>query len=534
VSAGLAAVVAFLAHRAEPFLRDQIVAGLEERFHARVELDSFHVSLHSGIGGQWGVWAVGTGLRIWPPAQGNVPEPTGVAAAGPVTPLIRLEEFRFHTPLRYEPDKPFHIAVVQLKGLDVDLPPRSHMEHDPAERPKTDAKAPRFGVDGVECSGARLTLETSKPGKLPTEIEIAHFKLTKTGSGGATGAIAFSAELTNPRPVGTIHTTGSFGALPWADLGESPIMGDYQFDHADLSDFKEIAGILSSTGHYVGTLRNLIVDGETDTPDFRLRPFDNPLALHTKFHAKVDGTNGDTWLQPVEAMLGHSHFTAQGQVVRVVTTRPDGVQQSGGHNIALKVDVDRARVEDFLRLASHSGAPLLTGAVTAKAALHIPPGKAPVHERIGLKGSFVLDQARFASERIQKGIEQLSLRGQGRPRDVKTTDPASVDSTMKGDFQMAGGVITLPSLTYTVPGATIQLKGAYGVVGGTLDFDGTAKMDATVSDMVGGWKGLLLKPLDRHFEKDGAGTEIPIHIEGTREHPEFGLSLGHMKASSSD
>jgi hypothetical protein len=196
------------------------------------------------------------------------------------------------------------------------------------------------------------------------------------------------------------------------------------------------------------------------------------------------------------------------------------------------VDVDRARVEDFLRLASHSGAPLLTGAVTAKATLYISPGKAPMHERLRLNGSFVLDQAQFASERIQKGIEQLSLRGQGRPKEVKTTDPASVDSTMKGDFQMGGGVITLPSLTYTVPGATIQLKGAYGVVGGTLDFDGTAKMDATVSDMVGGWKGMLLKPLDRHFEKDGAGTEIPLHIDGTREHPQFGLSLGHMKGSS--
>jgi hypothetical protein len=31
---------------------------------------------------------------------------------------------------------------------------------------------------------------------------------------------------------------------------------------------------------------------------------------------------------------------------------------------------------------------------------------------------------------------------------------------MQGDFQMAGGVITLPGLKYTAPGATIQVKGA--------------------------------------------------------------------------
>ena len=36
---------------------------LEEHFHARVELDSFHVSLVDGL------WAEGKGLRIWPPAR---------------------------------------------------------------------------------------------------------------------------------------------------------------------------------------------------------------------------------------------------------------------------------------------------------------------------------------------------------------------------------------------------------------------------------------------------------------------------------
>jgi hypothetical protein len=83
---------------------------------------------------------------------------------------------------------------------------------------------------------------------------------------------------------------------------------------------------------------------------------------------------------------------------------------------------------------------------------------------------------------------------------------------MQGNFQMANGVITLPALAYTVPGADIQLKGTYGVEGGALNFIGTAKLDATVSEMVGGIAGLLLKPADRFFKKDGAGTEIPIHI----------------------
>ena len=135
---------------------------------------------------------------------------------------------------------------------------------------------------------------------------------------------------------------------------------------------------------------------------------------------------------------------------------------------------------------------------------------------------------------MQRDIEQLSLRGLGHPSDVKTTDPGSIDSKMEGDFQLSGGVITLPALTYSVPGAIIQLNGTYGVDGGALNFSGYAKMQATVSEMVGGWKGMLLKPLDRYLKKDGAGTELPIHIRGTRAQPEFGIDFGRMKAKPSN
>ena len=100
------------------------------------------------------------------------------------------------------------------------------------------------------------------------------------------------------------------------------------------------------------------MDGDTDTPDFALTHFGHTMALHTHFHAKVDATNGDTWLEPVNATLGHSQFTAQGQVVRVAETNPNtpgGLPAVKGHDIALHVDLSGARIEDFLYLASKSG-----------------------------------------------------------------------------------------------------------------------------------------------------------------------------------
>src|ERR1700683_3821887 len=122
----LGVIVAVSLHRAEPMLRAVIVEKLGDHFHARVELDSFHVSLINGL------WAEGKGLRIWPPAQ-----VAGVAVPGnPATlakdsgePLIRIDEFRFHAPIHYEPGKPIRIRVVELVGLDVDLPPKTHFAH---------------------------------------------------------------------------------------------------------------------------------------------------------------------------------------------------------------------------------------------------------------------------------------------------------------------------------------------------------------------------------------------------------------------
>jgi len=518
--------------RVEPFLRERIVEELEERFHARVELDSFHVSLVNGL------WAEGRGLRIWPPAIHPKDEdlslgtPANMASVavpqGQGEPMIRLEEFRFRAPFLWRPGKPLHVSLVELKGLSVHLPPRSHFLHKPSDIARPEgamSSMVRFEVEKMECTGAELVMETDKPGKLPLDFQIARFKLTDIT---ADGKMGLDAELTVPKPQGAVQTKGSFGPWQGADPGESPLAGDYRFEHADLSVFKGIAGTLSSTGHYEGTLRDLVVDGMTETPDFQLTHFGATQPLATSFHARVDGTNGDTWLEPVDATLGNSHFTAQGQIVRVPGNVVNGVQQYAGHDIALTVYIDKAHIEDFLRLASRTGATLMTGNLTMKAALHIPPGSAAVDDRMKLKGSFNVDGARFTSEKIQGRIAELSLRGQGRPDDVKTTDPASILSQIHGNVQMAGGVISLPSLQYIVPGAQIQLNGTYKLADGALNFTGTAKMESPISKIVGGWKGTLLKPANHMFKHDGARAEIPIHIKGTREEPKFGIDFGKI------
>ena len=525
VVVALAVAAAIIARRIEPFLRAEIVTTLSDRLHARVELNQFHVALSGSLRGPWGVIAQGRGLRIWP-AQAVLTEP-----------FIQLDEFDFHAPLRYRSGKPLIISLVRLSGLTIHVPPRA--EHAPAASPappSTTANSvlARVIVERMECDHAELTLASSRPDKLPLGFTIQQLHLTHVAAG---DPIQFQAQVINPRPTGIIRATGTFG--PWlvSDLGASPVTGAYQFDHADLSSFRDISGTLSSAGNYTGTLRALTVDGESDVPNFALARFSSPLPLHTRFHARVDGTDGDVWLDSVQATLGRSRFATHGRIVRLRTVLANGgaapvslqdraaLPTVGGHDIQLDIDMHQQRLDDFLRFTSQQQQPLLTGVITLQARLHIPPGPDKVIRRIALDGNFDLEQAQFSSDKIQSKVDELSLRGQGRPGDVNRPQAAGIDSAMQSHFTVAQAVVSLPDLVYTVPGAHILLKGTYGLEEGTLNFDGTARMDATVSQMVGGWKGLLLKPADRLFKKDGAGTSIPIHVTGTRQSPHFSADL---------
>lgn len=199
----------------EPLLRARIVTELQWCFHARVELDSFHVSLLDGLS------AEGKGLRIWPPAQvvgDSVPGAGENGVAGLPQPLIRLAEFRFHAPLRYVPGKPIHISVVELKGLDVDVPPKPYITHAATAGGSKGVSGLlkssklRFEVDGSKCSNAHLTLETSKPGKLPLEFAIARLKLTGVDTG---GPMQFVAELTTRGPKGSFSLRATWDPGPW-------------------------------------------------------------------------------------------------------------------------------------------------------------------------------------------------------------------------------------------------------------------------------------------------------------------------------
>jgi len=558
LGAAAAGTVAFLFHRAAPLLRAALVDTLEKRFHSKVELSDLRVSILDGF------WVEGQGLRIWLPPEALPPAGQAVDQAADQAPWrsqpwIVVNNLRFHASWHITPGKPIEISAVHIEGVRVLLPPKEDRPHfnesgsNSGSEGKADSASgnaatpqqqkfgeglfpmPRIVIRKIQCQNAQLVLERKqepgKPPKVPLEFDFADMTLVPDEE---TERVAFTVDMTNPKPVGTIRSNGYAGPWTPSDPGELPIQGDYHFDHADLSTIKGISGMLSSTGHYTGTLRKIEADGQTETPDFRLeRAGKEPgVPLTTHFHAVVDGTNGDTWLQPVDATLGHTHFVARGEVLRAADASRDVIPSGRGHDIRLQVTVDRGRIEDILNISEDAPTPFMTGNLTVETNFHLPPnppsGDASVWERLMMDGQFHLGHARFDNAKMQGRIEQLSLRGQGKPQEVKTTDPTSVLSEMQGHFKLDAGVLQLPDLEYQVPGAKILAHGSYGLQGGTLSFQGDARMDATVSEMVGGWKGFLLKPADRYLKKNGAGTDVPIHVSGTRKDPEFGVEFSRL------
>jgi hypothetical protein len=501
ILAGAVVAVRLVIARAEPILKARVIETLSNRFQSKVELASFHVSLANGIE------VSGGGLKIFGKTDPNPYEPG-------VQPLIEVQEFRFQTALPSLFRTPMHVETVYVKGLELNIPPKE----DRGEMKSMGSGTGKMTiiVDKFVCEDTKLLINTSKPGKPPLEFAIGDLRMKDVGPG---QPMPFNATLVNPKPVGNIQSSGLFGPWQQDSPRDTPVQGDYSFRNADLSTIKGIGGMLSSTGQYSGTLGNISVNGKTDTPDFRIAISGHPVPLHTEFHAIVDGTSGDTYLQPVKATFLHTSFTASGSVIRVSTPH--------GHDIELDVVMEHARIEDLLQLGVRTDPPIMTGPVEMKTRLSLVPGDESVADRLKLAGNFHVLQGHFSNEKVQGKIDSLSLRSQGKPKEAKEHTEEDVPVDLRGVFTLKNGVLSFSLLHFLIPGTHVDMTGDYSLDGQEFDFRGTVRLDAKVSQMTTGWKSILLKPVDPFFNKHGAGTEVPIRITGTKSEPHFGLDFGH-------
>ena len=432
-------------------------------------------------------------------------------------PLLKARSIRVQIRLTDLFKVPMHISQVRVVGMEIHVPPRKEKSGENA-RP-ADAKPkkplPQFVVDQVNADGSTLEVIPRKAGKVPLEFDLDHLHILHMGS---KEAGEYYADLTNPKPAGRIVAHGNFGPWDRDEPGATPVDGKYTFSNADMSTIHGLGGTLSSTGEYSGQLDTINITGKTEVPNFELTIAHNPVPLETQFSAIVDGTTGDTYLQDVEATLISSKLKVTGQIV--------GIQAASGHAIDVQAQSEGARVQDLIRVAVPGTRPLLTGNVTLKTKIYIPPGQENIMDKLSLDGTFGVSGAHFTQKKVQSQVDTLSKKGSGRPGDV---DFGDVLSDLRGSFHMRNGVMTFSQLSFDVPGAAVNLNGTYAVNSGQMDFHGTLRMDAKLSQTMTGFKSVLVKPFNGIFSKKGAGTLLPIKITGTRENPQFGLDFGNKK-----
>ena len=359
-------------------------------------------------------------------------------------------------------------------------------------------------------TNAALTILPKDRKKSPLHFDIHRLRLE---SAGGNVAMKYDAALTNAKPPGEIQSTGTFGPWVAGEPGDSPIGGDYRFDNADLGVFSGIAGILHSSGQFKGSLSSVNVRGEATVPDFRLKrqaiqsrcePVRSARGWHQRRHHPEAG----------ERTLGSTNFTTSGGIIK----READLRRT----ISLDVSMPAGNLRDILTLAM-KGTPFMEGKIFLKTNIDIPPLTGKVREKLLLDGQFEISHGKFLRSTIQDQIDSLSRRGQGQP---KNEEIDAVVSAMAGTFKLENETITFRSLSFAVPGSGVDLAGSYDLDQDALDFHGTLKLEAKVSQTMTGWKRWVLKPVDPFFSKQGSGTLLRIQVVGTAKEPKFGRERG--------
>ena len=473
-------------------VKEKMVEFLAERFDADVRIDTVAISLVPKLA------IDGRGLNLTRRGE------------DPSTPFMRLAQFHVSgTPLQLLRRR---VTLVTVDGFEVRI--QRGRQDSPDAKAKRSFPTHDVAVERIAVRNGVLLILPRDARKLPLQFDLQEIAMDDFSFNRSAG---YRARLINPRPRGAIDSTGEIGPWNTYDLGSTPLSGGYTFAQADLSTIKGISGTLTSTGTFDGVLERISARGVTSTPDFALNLAGQPVKLDTRYRAVIDGTSGDTYLEEVDAMLGSSHILAKGSVA--------GAPGAKGRTIALQVQIENGRFEDFLRLTVKGAQPPMRGALSVRSAFELPPGEADVPARLRLTGTFGIRGGRFTSDTVQNKIDGLSRRGRGEPTNQDVRD---VTSTFGGSLALRDGVLRLPRFEFRVRGAVVDLGGSYQLRGETLDFAGTLNLDAPLSKTTTGFKSLLLKAVDPLFRRRGAGASLPIKISGTVDKPNFGLDVGRV------
>ena len=505
VAATLAAGAAvWYVQTAEPRLKRDLERWLSERLTSDVSIDSLDVTLFPTVR----IEGVNLVLRI----KGR-PD---------LSPFITIRKWTGTGSLLGLWNR--RLRLVRIEGAELIVPPGRKQDLKPlsvnggpddGSSPAPRAGEPRAGapmVDRLDADQVLITVQSREANRDPVVWDVRDLVMHDFS---LETAAPFSASVDTPLPKDRAYASGTAGPWPRRDLTTLPLQGQYTFD-GDLGSVPGLEGEIHVEGSALGALERLETAGNASSQGLGLsNKAGGRLPLTASYQGIFDGTSGDLALTRLTTQLGASTFDMTGSVLRQRGVR--------GRHVKLQASTPKpVDLGDVMRLLVDGRNAPLTGRLGLRARLDIPAGENDVQDRMIVDGTFDVAQARFRDREIQERIDALSRRGQGRPADPTI---AGVAANMEGQAVLRRRDLALRAVRFVVPGVAIEMSGRYGLSSQRLDFQGIARLDATISQTQTGARRLLLRPLDRLLRKDGAGTRLVVGIAGTREAPKVDVNF---------
>ncbi|QNI31149.1 hypothetical protein H7849_18900 [Alloacidobacterium dinghuense] len=415
------------------------------------------------------------------------------------------------------------VRFVDIKGLHVVIPPVGSraMQEDFPPGSSGDFAGPETAVEKLVIHDAALDLTRKNGGRYTYVIRQLIMRNVRQGQ-----AAPYVVDMQNAWPAGQIHAIGSFGPVTPKNLGRTQLSGRFTFTGVHLDQIGELHGTLASDGHFSGALAAIELFASALTHDLAVEDGQS-TPVNGSVQCTVNGLTGNVVLHRIEVKTGESTVDAAGTV-------------TGAANTPKTTDLDlmttKARVQDLLRPFLHHEPPV-AGPVALKVHAHLAvqqDGTAFL-KRLTMDGSFVLPRERVSDPEKENTLTNFSERAQGLKPPKDDPDPAQADpaaavlSSLEGQVKVREGVVSTERLTFTLPGASADLKGTYDLRNGNVHMLGELKMESDISHVTTGFKSVLLKPLAPFFKKKHAGAVVPVAVTGGPGNYKVNQNLLHDK-----
>jgi hypothetical protein len=487
----IASIVVLATHW--PFSREAMTRALEEATSRPVEIGAFHQSYFPP-------GCMAENVRVL-----HNSNPGG-------EPLITIEKLLVQGSLTgmFGPTK--RLAQVKIVGMHLRIPPKGKSGGKNTVALNSGKGAKSIAISKIIADGALLEFLPSEPGEKPYRLRIDGLDIRGVGDD---NPMTYRVNLTNSEPPGVIRAEGKFG--PWNpdDPGVTPVSGTFTYNDVKLGVFHGIAGTLQSKGKFEGPLGKIRAEGAIEVPNFHVDESGSAVRLAVGFHAVVNGTNGDTYLEPVDAHFLRTRLIARGGV--------EGHKGEKGKTTTLNLSIPDGRIQDVLRLFVHEKTAPMTGALRLHGKFFWPPGPRKFVEKIRMDLDFGIDDGKFRSEKTQDTIDRIGKSGQGESKDDQESDARTMLSDLRGHVAFREGIATFSHVSFTVPGASAIIRGTYGLVDKHVDLHGVLTTKGKLSDATTGFKAVVAKLLTPFFKKKNDIKMVPFKITGTFEHATVSL-----------